>query len=133
MQIGRVGFVLRVFLYGGVAKKIDGYAIASHIVVGNAVQRLVKVSHKMDDEPQGVRSHPGVGPVAAEQFDLMLDRAGNAADGGRAGFRDGATGCVAGDVNVVPRTRFRPQTSEVVSPSRGIRHQIEPLADAITR
>jgi hypothetical protein len=51
MQIGRVGFVLWVFFYRGVAKKIYGYAIASHIVVGNAVQRLVKISHKMDDEP----------------------------------------------------------------------------------
>ena len=46
MKIGRVGFGLRVSLHRRVAKEIDGHAVAPQIVVGNAMQRLVKVTHK---------------------------------------------------------------------------------------
>ena len=66
MEIGRVGFILRVFHYWGIPEEIDGYAIAAEIVVGNAVERLVKVTHKMDDESQSVRLYSGVGPVAVQ-------------------------------------------------------------------
>ena len=92
VQIGRVAFVLRVLLHRGVAKEIDGHAIASHIVVGNAVQRLMKVSHKMDDKPQGVGSHLGGVAIIAKQLDLMLDRTGHAAGGGRAELIHGGCG-----------------------------------------
>ena len=70
--------------------------------------------------------------AVAQHSDLTLEGTGHAAGGSRAGFRQGAVGRAARNVNVMPRTRFRPRSSQVVGPGGSVRYQIEPLARAVT-
>ena len=101
-------------------EKGDGYAVATAVIVGDGVHRLVQIADEMYDEAEGVGSSLSGRVRILKDAKLRGEGGCEAAVDGRAIASEAAAARAARNVDEMPRGGIGPEATDVVRPGGGI-------------